>query len=601
VTTPAAYPANDTEEQRAIACFEAAVDHDLVKLEIKRRDKFPNVDGFLEIVEKSEDGPALPIGKFDLQIRKLPKAKLTYSVPATLVAYSEKTTTLPVLLICSDPDENRVYWKQISRAMPEYVDGQKSFTVRFDPAVDAIDHTRTYVRRWREIAGEYQRRISHFPELHGFLDRMELKGVKDEDARFFKALIDEINRLFDYDFRTVKQHCLGDAWKLGVAIIQPEREHVCYEIFRIPYSANAPLVISVEPGDFVKGVRLARGPGGVSVPPGCDFLQYSYARERPPPEQAAREFVSPFVERAIIERTFRIAGEALAIEVIFDYLDHYSETVGLEPADEYEVAALNYGFKVYLPVWHQLALDMFFKTYADLLQKTGVFPSFEQLASMLPHESRPTWDQVRSAIEARGEPFQVPPLSHFVSLESIIQGVDDLLNRSIEKISRPYVKRRPIPGLIWSGYDEEGIRHNVLHVVTNMVPAYRELLAANEIPVKRSRFFDSDSPTVYGADFKLWPESKKPPVIYHYRVQDAHNLKTPIFLENYTGDPDQIWKTGLKISGTAFKIDSTGWSIADDLFQRTPLLNTVYAMLSIDLEEQYGMHFSSYLRSSLAS
>lgn len=49
---PTSYSSTDEDEVLAIQIFEQSLDCSLVKSDIKKRDKTPNVDGYLEIVDK---------------------------------------------------------------------------------------------------------------------------------------------------------------------------------------------------------------------------------------------------------------------------------------------------------------------------------------------------------------------------------------------------------------------------------------------------------------------------------------------------------------------------------------------------------------------
>jgi len=161
MTNPASYPANDAAEKDAINLFECLVDSNYIKTDIKSRDKHPNIDGSVEIVRKEEDR-YIPIGKFDIQIRKIPGGATKYSCPSSLVGYS-KVTLLPLLLICADTDEKRVFWKHVTVDMPEFKENQDKFTIKFDPAVDVIDKNLTYMSRWTEIVESYQQQRASYP------------------------------------------------------------------------------------------------------------------------------------------------------------------------------------------------------------------------------------------------------------------------------------------------------------------------------------------------------------------------------------------------------------------------------------------------------
>jgi len=67
VPKPAAYTTTDTEETMAVDIFKNLTDHKKVKLDVKERDKYPNIDGYIELV----DDLRVPISKLEVQIKKL--------------------------------------------------------------------------------------------------------------------------------------------------------------------------------------------------------------------------------------------------------------------------------------------------------------------------------------------------------------------------------------------------------------------------------------------------------------------------------------------------------------------------------------------------
>ncbi len=119
---PAPYPNTDAAEVDAVNTFNSLINTKFVKSDIRTRDKVPNVDGTIELVDESR----VPYGKIEVQIRKVPTGATSYSCPSTLVAYST-VSTLPFILICVDPEGKKAFWRKISATMPEYREGQKSF------------------------------------------------------------------------------------------------------------------------------------------------------------------------------------------------------------------------------------------------------------------------------------------------------------------------------------------------------------------------------------------------------------------------------------------------------------------------------------------
>jgi hypothetical protein len=104
IHNPAPYSNTDTDETEAINVLVSLLDTHLIKHNIQSRDKFPNYDGTLEIVNEKQ----IPIGKIDIQVRKIPKSQNKYSCSSKLVGYSVKST-LPFILICVDIDNQKAF------------------------------------------------------------------------------------------------------------------------------------------------------------------------------------------------------------------------------------------------------------------------------------------------------------------------------------------------------------------------------------------------------------------------------------------------------------------------------------------------------------
>ena len=106
--TPAGYSSTDAAEVEALNVFRAALDPNRIKADLKERDKHPNTDGYLELV----DDHGIPVGKLEVQVRKIPAGATKYQCPTSLFAYTN-STALPLLLICVDPANGIVYWKHL--------------------------------------------------------------------------------------------------------------------------------------------------------------------------------------------------------------------------------------------------------------------------------------------------------------------------------------------------------------------------------------------------------------------------------------------------------------------------------------------------------
>ena len=105
---PAAYSKTDTPEAEAVATFEFLADKKHLKLDLRKRDKVPNIDGYIEIV----DDLGCPVGKLEVQIKKLPENERKMQCPLSLFSYSERTGN-PVLFVAVDTGQKRAYWHHI--------------------------------------------------------------------------------------------------------------------------------------------------------------------------------------------------------------------------------------------------------------------------------------------------------------------------------------------------------------------------------------------------------------------------------------------------------------------------------------------------------
>jgi len=165
---PARYPPNTSAELEAIATLKNLLDSKHVIPHFRELDKIPNSDGCVELV----DDERIPLGKLEVQIRKIPDGAVAYNCPIELVAYSE-TLSLPFLLICVDVTRKVAYFRHLHRAMPELSSAQKTFTVRFANHIDAITPASNYVAQWFKLIDEYNHRVHDYERQRKSLLRLK--------------------------------------------------------------------------------------------------------------------------------------------------------------------------------------------------------------------------------------------------------------------------------------------------------------------------------------------------------------------------------------------------------------------------------------------
>lgn len=345
---PAPYPANNTEELQAVVTFLGLLDLKYVKPEANWLDKIPNTDGQIEIVDENQR----PLGKLEVQIKKIPDGEMSFQCPLELIAYSQKIS-IPFLLVCVDVGNKKAYFRHLQNSIvPELKPDQQSFSIKFDPKVHLVSGETQYLRQWIEIVQEYNKRVSDYPRLQQIVSDLNLSHISKQDNIYFQEFIDHLNRLLEFDFPIVKEQFFKDVWKLGVGVSSADQNDVIFQIYKI-YPGDPAILVSGMPNPFADNTSVA----------GQNKRVYQYnSRARSVLKSAKQEagsFVFDRLKEIIREKKLSICGKRLATEYLFWFVDHYGASVGIEEADRLNVDQLNYGISVYLPAWASIAVPRF--------------------------------------------------------------------------------------------------------------------------------------------------------------------------------------------------------------------------------------------------
>jgi hypothetical protein len=469
MTKPAPYSNTDAAEEAAVNVLRSLFDPRRVKADIRTRDKYPNTDGTIELVDLENR----PIGKLDVQVRKVGDGQISYSCPSSLVGYSG-VSTLPFILACVDVSLRRVYWRHITPTMPEYKSGQDSFTIRFDEASDCITSDGIYIQKWTEIVSEFQKRITDYPRLQkDAADRVTKNKLDPKDIRLFQHYIDTINNLLDDDFLAIKKVLFPDVWKLGVGIFDANEKWVSFQIYKIPYEESTPLVCKL---DGIPFHPSSRSPYTVST--------QGTGRENLDPETSAKSFVLGKVKRAVEERLLSVHGRLTSIDILFSFIDRFSDLLALSPRqDSYDVAELSNAL-------NQQMLGLCASLASTLDQSAIGFVSLE-LESV---------EEYLRSNKAKPIPPGTIPInfsvsSHSFPIRAVFDALRNITTAELKTIQRPFVQRDPellrTGGWIWSGYKPKDEIQNAEIMLANAIPEYAEFIEGNRLKLPESRYLGS--------------------------------------------------------------------------------------------------------------
>lgn len=573
MTKPAPFPVTDEAEQNAVNVLRSLLDPSRVKENIQTRDKYPNVDGTIELVDDNR----LPVGKFDTQIKKIPYGTRKFNCPTRLVAYSQEST-LPVVLICVDVEGRKAYWKTISMTMPEFRDEQKSFTVCFDPISDGIDARKIYLKRWRELIEDYKSRIAQYPVLKKQVaNKLSVDALSQEEKTLFQHFVDRINHLLDGDFVAVKKIMLGDVWKLGVGVYEIDHRVTSYQIYKIPYGMTWPLICTVDENTF----ELE---GSDSVTLSRHWVARSHIND---PEGAGESLVYDYVKDVVGNRKLAIQGPLIAKDVLFSFLDGYSHCLGLsDEKDTYSLTELRSGLSEHLPG----ICERFAREYSGFVEGQIVELELEMLSQVvLNHDIKPI------PIEKCRFNFSLHSRSDvFYAVE---QSIDYLSSVGMNLVERPFRRLRKSERArnrwIWSGISKQDEIYNVNQTLLSAVREYPDFVKGNRLIFPRSVYIDDQTSIVFVYERKRRRnDSEGWPILHEYIVDNSlgHLPKVITFFDKVI-KPKYMTKSmpTIKINRRDYGCRSFTTMVANFLFQETPILHLIYRFLRADLREHYGI------------
>jgi hypothetical protein len=609
---PAPYPPNSTEELEAITTFEGLLDKRFVMPHLNKFDKVPNTDGHIEIVDEERR----PLGKLEVQVRKIPDGETSYSCPVQLVAYSQ-TISLPFLLVCVDVGSRKAYFRHLDRSMPELKPDQQTFTVRFDPKVQAVSRETGYLRQWLEIIADYNKRVADCPKLREIVSQLDLSHISRCDRIYFHQLIDRVNRLLDLEFPIVKERFFSGVWKLGVQVSSADATQVGFHLYAVGTDDPAILVSGAPPAEALQSSATSEAPGdSAGQTPVAFTLQGAWPKQKEvqfnwrnrsflkSPEEEGDRFVFNYLKTMLHTKSLPLYGSRLAVEYLFWFVDRFGRSLGVQPSDRLKVADLDYGIHVYLPAWGSLAVPRFLgelirlnRHNPSVVAPAILAPPFEHVANVYPDKLSPTKEEVVRLIESGRDLTPTRVSFSEASPHLFVQAVDYLTSLNEEWIERPYKPRSWHSPWVSCGYSAEALRHNIPGILIHSVDEYRVFVERNRIPLRKSFYLQQSEAVVYAADFPQWSTAthlENSPILQTYTVRNE-DLKLPkVTLVDLSQEPAEliVHKHALTLRGVERELVTRGPEHPFELFKDLPMLNRVYDMLREDLRNEFNHDFS---------
>jgi len=470
--SPASYPDSDTDEQDTIEILER-IFPDEIKSHIDSRDKVPNHDGHIELV----DSEGSPIGRIVVQVKKLPDEKRDpprKQVETKHLAYC-RTVTDPFVLIAVDVDHEVGYWKHITPEWfeEENLDSQKSKSVQFDEENKLAEES-GYRNDWIEVIDDTKKRIENYDEYEELKKRANPAiGKSEERFENIHVFLGKFHELLNTEFHTTKENQYPSVWKFGFGSIDYGEESLHYTLYPIERDENDAQIRDVDP-DWEEIHRLGasrrRGVAGNPI-----------ERE---PERFAYNAIEKEVEKQIEDRNLNYSRcTFLAEEYVYPFVHKYASLLGLERSSEYEISDVREGYYRYLQFWLT-------EEIRGILQDHSIGEVGIHLEGYLDREEEPRFARIHESAQEQTQEASNDPPKHRIHGsnfdQEVLERMIDVLEESAQTtITKPYTERDRTrddvesSDSIWDFYTDEAIISNAERYYTNYPKEYQKLLIQN--------------------------------------------------------------------------------------------------------------------------
>lgn len=473
-TTPAAYSESDEDEQITIQILERCFGNE-IKSHIDSRDKVPNHDGHVEIV----DSDGSPIGRIVVQVKKLPKGNREpprKQIETKHLAYC-RAVIEPFILILVDTEEEVGYWKHITKDWfkSEELDSQESKVVRIDKQNCIKTDDQTYKSDWIGIIEKTKKKVEDYEKLRELKERSNPAiGKEKEEFELIHKFLDKYHSLLESDFESLKEQRFPNVWKFGFGSIEYSRNSLHYTLYPIYASENDAQIREINSSwEEIEDLGASRRRGI----PNDNPLHRK-------PEDFAYDVIRNQVENQIEDRDLDLSENHFsAMEYVYPFVDEYSELLGLEDQEEYSVEAVREGYYRYLQFWLTEAMR-------DILRDHDIGEVGTSIQGYLESDLGERGEYLHQYASMKMEEADSDPPRHRIHgpdfdqvlLEKLI---DSLAESPLETLTKPFqeedLDRENVESInhIWDLYSNELLFQNTLTYYTKFPKEFQNIVSQN--------------------------------------------------------------------------------------------------------------------------
>ncbi|EQA64608.1 DUF4365 domain-containing protein [Leptospira alexanderi] len=569
---PKPYSNTDTAETESITIFRSKLDHRYIKIDLKERDKYPNIDGYLEIVNEKQ----IPIGKLELQVKTIQNDPYYY-IDSSSLGYVKHVATLPVLLILVNRQESKVYWLQLIDEIGIKTEGGNYKIVLND--INTITDSSDHIQVWTNISKDYKRRVVNYPLLEDLikanLGTIPIENIGKNKLIYLQKFIDYINTYLDREFKVVKEIIFPRIWKLGIAI-ESFDGNLSIGLYGIQFGeADSTLIKSLKRNEF-KGI------------PSGKFKSIFYTFKHPEnPEELANSKLKDFFNQALKIEAFPLGIKEVTNEYLASVVDQYHFAFGFpEKLNEYKVSEIQYGINNYLFNWTYLAYSKInYPTHLDYIDISIVSVFTDEFSKKKIIEEVKSTSPKYAPYNFYTKDFSI---FHLLEALDILQSENIEIVRNITPTPDSDRLRDVQSNLIYYAYTEEEIETKIKSQFVQANYYFEEYVRKYGLP---QQFIESKEKLVTLISPIIKLNDDFPFVgVYQLIVEPEAQLEIPKykFVKITEDDIEMALKESRKIEldGVLYKIHAYGWTVDIPIFNPMPIRSFILEKLK-EASEKY--------------
>jgi hypothetical protein len=588
MTKPAPYSPTAGKEIEAVIIFESLIICDQVIPDLRRLDKFPNIDGNIDIIDVEHR----PIGRLEVQVKKLPDdygSDPKLQVPISLFGYASRTTNNPVLLVGVDANQKKAFWFHVPADINKKFQ-QETITIKFLLTQVINGKDRRYLNEWLGIVQDYQRRLREFNSLKAAYSKLiskepQVLSIAGSDISEIHGFLDEINSLLDGPFRIVKRRFYPSAWKVGLAYHSYEATSVGYTLYPILADENNVQIRQLDKNLTEEFLSLH----------GFRWY-YSENPIKSRPREHALEHVEERLNRILGHRLLDHRGsEALAREYIFAFIDRFADQMGLDQRESYSLAEIENGFYRHFPFWIDEAVKFLVQVQRNRITKPSdcYFGKAYLDADMLRGQIMPNEiDELEQIVINRLKGKELVPIlrvgSENFPFGLFVEFLSSLVSGGVTEIQRLYApedeSQAPQGGFLWQFYSPEDLEKNLKSLFDNLPGAYSAIVEQNFPQLKADlALFDGATRVIGVLDVESQPEPRAGIHFYCLKCQGELNVHIDLCrkAQNTYLDKLSALRLGdsIELEGKAYELVGHPSMVLYVIWVDFPILSFVYREL----------------------